>query len=492
MTPDEIAALTTPLSEEEPCGPDLEMLGDPDHMRFTARIEAFLPKTFASFDRATIDFPAEFETLKTLLARSRDLRLLTTLAKLLILNRDFAGYVAVFKTVETLVDVAWPSLVPSLLDGDAVLRIVTLQTLDDMPDSVMPLQAAPLFETRRFGKVSFRSHLLANGLVQAREAQNEGEEGEKAPSASALKTALTDVELPVLMATRALAIDLQGSVRRIEALVNEKSGQADALRFERLPPLVQDMVVFLDKAVGERDPSLTLLTAGPVAATDAGTDDEPAAEVPTQDVGTVGTTMQAQAALAAAADYFSRFEPSSPILMLIAQVQALVGRSFYETMQALMPERSAVARLRVGLEPAIELPLERLSALIVTTSDQNEEQGEVASASEETAAEEEAASSDGEEAPAEEAGPGDGGEDAIAEPPPPVAPPKMLPATQRFEAPDRRAAMALLRQVAVHFRRAEPSSSIPLLLDRAEGIQGKDFFSLLRDLLPAASLRVDE
>jgi type VI secretion system protein ImpA len=52
--------------------------------------------------------------------------------------------------------------------------------------------------------------------------------------------------------------------------------------------------------------------------------------------------------------------------------------------------------------------------------------------------------------------------------------------------------MILLQQVAAHFRRAEPSSPIPLLLDRAEGIAGKDFFGLLREAFPAGSLKVDE
>src|SRR5450432_2029968 len=115
MTPAEIAALAAPLAEGEPCGSDLEILGDADYMRFTARIDAILPKTFASFDRASIDFANEFATLKPLLARSRDLRLLAPLAKLLILNRDLAGYAAVFKLIETLLEGAWPAVLPGLV-----------------------------------------------------------------------------------------------------------------------------------------------------------------------------------------------------------------------------------------------------------------------------------------------------------------------------------------------------------------------------------------
>jgi type VI secretion system protein ImpA len=449
MTPAEIAALNAPLAEEEPCGPDLEMLGDADYMRFTARIDGVLPKTFASFDRGSIDFPAELATLKSLLAKSRDLRLLAPLAKLYILNRDLAAYAAVFKLIEALVDGQWPAVVPGLLDGDAIMRIVTLQTLDDMADSVMPLQAAPLFETRRFGNVTFRSHLLANGLVQPREAQNGGQAGEEVPSPTALNAALTEIDLPTLVAARTLLVDLQQSLRRIESLVDERSAQPGALRFDRLGPLVSDIAGFLDRAVAQRDPSLGLTAVAPgepnADETAAAEADAPAGNAPA-----IQSTAQAQAALAAAAAYFTASEPSSPVLLLIGQAQALVGRSFYEAMQVLLPEESAKARLRVGQEPAFVLLLERLAALPVATADQSSD--EIVTGNNE-------------------------------------APPDNMPA---FRAADRRNALILLQQVSAHFRRAEPSSPIPLLLDRAEGIAGKDFFGLLREAFPAGSLKVDE
>ena len=57
--------------------------------------------------------------------------------------------------------------------------------------------------------------------------------------------------------------------------------------------------------------------------------------------------------------------------MLIGQAQALVGRSFYEAMQVLLPEESPKARLRVGQEPAFVLLLERLAALPVVTANQS-------------------------------------------------------------------------------------------------------------------------
>jgi type VI secretion system protein ImpA len=502
MTPEEIAALSAPLPGDEPCGPDLEMLGDPDFMRFTARIEGLLPRSFASFDRNTIDFPAELATLKSLLEKSRDLRLLTPLAKLLILNRDVAAYAAVLKLIETLMESAWPAVLPGLLDGDAVMRIVTLQTLDDMADSVMPLQAAPLFETRRFGKFSYRSQLLASGKVQPRESQN-GESSEEVPTPSAVGAALTDIDLGALVAVRDRVAGLRDSLGRIEALVNEKSGQDGALRFDRLGPLVKEIAGFLDQSVAARDPSLA--STGPAAAAGAAEPEDEAAEAPAGAIGAsgaIGTARQAEAALAAAAAYFAQSEPSSPILLLIGQAQALVGRSFFEAMQVLLPDRSSEARLRVGQNPAFMLPLERLAALsVVTTAAPAIDLPHDSTASDEAPADRsdadssEAENSAGETRETESiTSETETQETGAATAETVVSPPAahVVPGDPAFLAADRRTAMALLQQVAAHYRRAEPSSAIPVLLDRAEGIAGKDFFALLREAFPAGALKIEE
>jgi type VI secretion system protein ImpA len=483
MTPDEIAALSSPLSGDEPCGPDLEMLGDADYMRFTARVDGLLPRSFAAFDRGSIQFADEFATLKELLSRSRDLRLLTPLAKLEILNRDVAAYAAVFKLIETLMESAWPTVVPALIDGDAVLRIVTLQTLDDMADSVMPLQAAPLFEARRFGKFTYRSHLLASGKVQPRE----GENAEEVPSASAVGSALNDVDINQLVAARDLLVGLQTSVGRIETLVNQQSGQDGALRFDRLGPLVKEMAGFLDQTVAARDPALAVAGVAPVqaAAGEAQPDDAPAGSV-----STISSAAQAQAALAAAAAYFTQSEPSSPILLLIGQAQALVGRSFYEAMQVLLPARSAEARIRIGQDPAFVLQLERLAGLPVTMAEEGATNTPDDAPSDSSESETSEAQIDSNETSGEipetdaapEAGP--------ASTPAPA--PVVVPADPAFRAPDRRSAMALLQQVAAHYRRAEPSSPIAVLLERADAIAGKDFIALLREAFPAGALKIEE
>ena len=126
-------ALGTPVSEEAACGPDLDLEGDADYMNFVARAEGVLPTTFFSgpdgkpFDRSSIDFNAEFDAIAPLLQRTRDLRLLVILAKLLLLNRDIAGFVRCIELIAALVKERWDEVHPQGMDGDFGIRMAALE-----------------------------------------------------------------------------------------------------------------------------------------------------------------------------------------------------------------------------------------------------------------------------------------------------------------------------------------------------------------------------
>jgi type VI secretion system protein ImpA len=55
----DFAAVALPLSEADPCGPDLDMEGDPAFMNFLAKAEGLLPASYFSFERSSIDFDGE-------------------------------------------------------------------------------------------------------------------------------------------------------------------------------------------------------------------------------------------------------------------------------------------------------------------------------------------------------------------------------------------------------------------------------------------------
>ncbi|WP_204273886.1 hypothetical protein, partial [Stenotrophomonas maltophilia] len=59
MSATDYAKFAAPISEDDPCGPDLDALADDDHLNFLARVEGVLPPVFSEFDRTTIDFGVE-------------------------------------------------------------------------------------------------------------------------------------------------------------------------------------------------------------------------------------------------------------------------------------------------------------------------------------------------------------------------------------------------------------------------------------------------
>jgi type VI secretion system protein ImpA len=476
----ELAALTSPVSDEEPCGPDLELAGDADYMNYMARAEGIIPTSYFSgpdgkpFDRTSVDFASEFEAIKPLLARTRDLRLLTILAKMLILNRDLAGFETCVSAIGALLEQRWDDVHPRGEDGIFAARIAAIETLDDMPPVIMPLQHLPIAESRRFGAVSYRSYMIANGEVKPRE-------GEEAFEIGAVEQALMETELSQLVSNRAHFDTVSKALANIQTVCIDRSS-GEMVKLERLPPFVQKIFDLLNDFVTRRDPSAALATVGGEAAqpADAGA---PAATIA---AGLIRSPADAAAGLAAVADYFSRFEPSNPALLLVRQAEQLMGKSFLEVIRILVPTHVEQAAILLGKDQMVELPLERLSAFAeVNPSPTAAWESEAPSAepdSDDGAPEAADAGSDGSESveAAERA------EDA------PRSQPQQngggAPARQ-IAVQSRRDAIALLDQIGVYYRGAEPSSPVPCIVERARSLAERDFLSLLKDLLPEGAFK---
>ena len=162
-------AFALPLvSEDDPCGPDLDLEGDTEFMNFIAATEGLLPASYYAFNRATIDFSAALQAAEKLLKRTLDLRLIVLMAKLSILNRDVASFAQRLRNVAWLVKEHWDAANPRADGDDYSGRIAQLATLEDNAVVLLPLQHAPLIETNREGALSYRDQLLASGAAQPR------------------------------------------------------------------------------------------------------------------------------------------------------------------------------------------------------------------------------------------------------------------------------------------------------------------------------------
>jgi type VI secretion system protein ImpA len=423
----DLAALISPISEDDPCGPDLDLAGDADYMNFVAKAEGLFPASFFSgpegrpFDRNSIDFAAEHAAMQPLLARTRDIRLLTILAKLRILDRDLPGFETAVRAIRELLSERWNDVHPRGEDGVFAARMAALDTLDDLAPVIFPLQYTPLVRAPRLGEISYRSYMIATGEVTARE-------GEDAHDLTAIENALEKVELAEVVQTLGCIDSLRTALADIRNICTEQAGFEHAAKFERLPGLVDKIRSLLNSVVVKLDPSAALPGESPAEGTKA------AAEAAAF-TGEVRNLADAADALAAVADYFSRREPSNPALLLVRQAEQLMGKSFIEVMQVLVPSHVEQATIHIGKDQMLPLPLQRLS-----------DYGSVSS------------SPDGEAAP-----------------------------ERRLEAKTRADAFRLLEQTAMYYRSAEPSSPLPYLIDRARDLAGRDFLSLLKQVLPNAA-----
>jgi type VI secretion system protein ImpA len=427
-----VAELCIPVSEADPCGPDLDLAGDADYLNFFAQTEGILPSSFFSnedgkpFDRSSIDLRSQVDAIKPLWERSRDLRLLVMRARLLILDRDLGGFATAIAAIAQWLDKFWDDVHPRQTGGDFGARVAALGALD-LPTVVFPLQYAPLCEGRRIGAVTYRAWMIAVGEVKPRPGE------QKHPSA-ALTEAVADATPDALAATRRQVAMVKTSLGRIREIFMM---QGSSLGLENLPALVDKLQGFVDPRAALDEETAAHLTEG---------DDVSAASKERIAAAAMGeppaSLAEAQQALAAIAAYYSRSEPSSPTLPLVRQAHQLIGKSFFEVMSILVPTQMDKAAFQIGADQFFELPLGKLSKLP-----------------------EGASSPDGQVSPSE------GGRSA------------------QYRIESRAQAIALLEQVQRFFRHAEPSSPVPMLCDRARALAERDFMGVLREVLPKAALK---
>ena len=508
MPPLDLSLLASPLSEMDPCGPDLDLAADEDYLNFMAIAEGVLPTQYFSdsderderydqatkrFNPGTIDIEGQVARLAPLLRRTRDIKLLSVLARFLILGNDFAGFVTVIEAMGQLLDQHWDEVHPRFEGGTFAMRGAAIGTLNQ-PTVFFPLQFIPLSEDRRLGVVTYRAQLIASGDATALD-------GEAPLSQGAILQALREGDAQRIADLRELFERLRAALKRISAIFTEHGVYREAPSLEKIGATVIGVKALFDEAFPREEEN-----AGP---------DPGEGQTTTRSASKIRSAAQARSALDAAIDYFRRHEPSSPVLPLISKSRELQGKTLIEIVQILMPNKADRAAYAIGEQQSFQLPLESLAEampLIVgygeEEADETSDFGTYGSPQPAAAAQPPSAIDEGQQGVAEEAADGAMAEAALADasdpaaseetgskdapsfwgsgwdPPKTPAHPPVRPEAFKFNAETRKEAIFLLDEVARYLRVAEPSSPIPWLIDRAKALADKDFLSVLSSLMP--------
>ena len=349
LSPDKIIE---PISEDQPCGPDLDM-EDMDFMTFMAELDGKMPTRYFSFDPASIDFSGIYEQIDGFLGKALDVRLLIPLAKLKILQGDIDGFIEAIEATHAVLKAHWSDVHPA--DDFIDLRMALLSTLDDMPTTVLPLQHATLFRSRRAGPITLRKWQLANGDVSPREDEEMVDGG---TLLSEIGAADAD-EMKAIIEKMERGRDAINGVRTV--CISEGDFES-APTYERLPPAFEAIIEMISKgtgadvdgeAAGEGD------AADGAAAGDVSTSGGVMVQMPTGDV---ATREDAIDALFAAERYYALYEPSSPNVLLLREARAAASKTFAELVSDLLPSSASEAFFAFGKGPWFEVSVNDINS----------------------------------------------------------------------------------------------------------------------------------
>ena len=343
----DVEQLLQAVSDESPCGEDLEY--DPAFGELE-RLSQRKPEQQMGDTVIPAEEPnwgAVKKQSVELLARSKDLRVAVVLARALTRTDGLLGLEAGLALLEGLLERYWGDVHPGLDpddDNDPTLRVNTLASLCDPEALLGAVRLAPLVSSRGFGRFSLRDVQLATGEVVA-------PEGTAMPDAASVDGAFMEGDPEDLLGIAAAVARAIERVRVIETLVTEQVGVGDAVDLSALPDLLREVQRVLSERLAQRgigsgtqeEPA----EAGEEAPVSGETPPVAARQTPP---GEIGTREEAIRSLDRVCAYFERYEPSSPVPVLLQRAKRLVSKSFLEIIRDLAPDGLSQVEMFRGVD----------------------------------------------------------------------------------------------------------------------------------------------
>ncbi len=332
--------LLQPITEEQPCGvnlEDTELLASFDAFRLFGQSKAldarpdpdekWIPKPRESPEWGQIRDKA-LEAL----AKSKDLRLLAILATALLRTDGVPAFSETLNVASQWLDQRWSQTYP-LVDEDAILRRNALNCFADPMAVVDALRKTPLVSSRQHGTFSLRHIDIATHqqLPDKEEAQVDENQ---------VRAAFASMPVAELAQLHDSVVSAVASLNKIDASMRAAAGSEATPGFDPLTAQLARMTQALRAQ----------LAAHPDSAAASGVDAAAAGSEGVSASGVVKSRQDAIRALDAVADFFKRTEPSSPIPLFLARAKRLVSKDFLEVLADIAPEAVAQARAAGGLK----------------------------------------------------------------------------------------------------------------------------------------------
>jgi len=345
MSAIDVEKLLSEISPDNPSGDDLEY--DAAFMEMT-RAAAGKPEQEIGGQVIPGEPPDWRDVRKRCLdlcARTRDLRVAVYLARALAHTDGLGGFAEGLALGRGLIERMWDHVHPKLDpddDNDPTLRVNTIAGLADPDSTVRTIRMLPLANSRRMGSFGLRDWEIANGTLP------KPANTENVPDMSTIEAAFLDMDGSELEVTTAGAAAALEATDGLDTALNMAVGAASGADLTPLRAALKTIHALLQQQLSRRGLGSGEAAAAGGGASEggmaAGTGVMPAMSGPIQSREDVIRTLDQ------VCDWYAKYEPASPVPLLLQRAKRLVNKNFLEAVQDLTPSGVTEIQTIAGVE----------------------------------------------------------------------------------------------------------------------------------------------
>jgi type VI secretion system protein ImpA len=351
----DIDKLLTEISPDEPCGPDLEY--DADFVALLQDAEGkpakYTPDGQLVEDGEDPNWREIKDRCVAMFERTIDLRIAMLLTNAMMCQHGVGGLRDGLALLNALCDRHWDQFHPQLDpddDNDPLMRMNLVAAFaapigadGDPMRFQQRLREVPLAKSRQLGNFALRELMIASGDLPASLG------GDSPPNEGLVDGAFKDTDGDELKQAGEAAAEAVTLSRELDQWLTNKVGASNAADLGPWHSIVGDLHKRLSQRVVARFPAEAVMMAEAEAGGDAdaaGTGGGGTAPSGGPSLsGGVHSRDDVLRALEKVLEYYSVYEPSSPVPMLLRRAQRLVTMDFMDIIRELSP--NAIEQLRV-------------------------------------------------------------------------------------------------------------------------------------------------
>jgi type VI secretion system protein ImpA len=333
----DVEGLLAEISPDAPCGEDLEY-GAVDALHRAAQVKPEQQVGSTVVPAEEPDWGYVRRTALKLFSETKDLRVTVMYANAAARTEGWPGFRDGIAVLDGLLERYWAEVHPQLdpdEPDDFTMRMNVVASLADAETTLHYLREAPLVESV-MGRYSLKDMLVAEG-----ELSHPADSDHAAPERHAIEAAIMAAELEKLQevadAVSQTASILEGLESRLMSLV----GAASAPDLSSLTALVGRAAKEVSRGLSLRPDAVDAAAEEEQAALEEGGAAAPAAGAAAPSGGRRGPISSrddVRRAIEEICDYYRKYEPSSPIPILLERAKRLIQKDFMEILQDIAPD----------------------------------------------------------------------------------------------------------------------------------------------------------